>query len=312
MLKLIFLVILCGFLIEFSEEAKVIICKSRDGVCAFEKTKIRKNQKVSIKVELEDLESTFDYGNVTEVYFTQSTIYAIPLMLFHTFPNLAYLDSKRQAIRKIKAKTFEKAKSLISLNLNNNLIKKLTENVFYGAENLMEIYLFNNQIDEIDRNAFNGTTKVTRLVLESNLIKVLHHQTFVNLPNLEEIRLEQNEIDYLHKRIFQNNLKLKVIHLYSNKLKQLSYSTFSHLNELEILYLKSNDCVNKDYYSPLAHAQFSEIENDLKNCTIHYQEKQIEEMSADINHLREKFFVMEQMLHDLLRKSSSFTAINYD
>jgi hypothetical protein len=211
---------------------------------------------------------------------------------------------EKQNVQRIEKKTFQNARKMIYLRLSQNKIDDLDEKTFEGAESLKELFITWCGITSIHKDTFTKFVHLETLDLGGNKVKVFHKDIFGSLVNLKIFSIAYNPFEFLHKSIFRKNLEL--VHLNLNgadKLGGLSNRMFSHLTKLDRLYLTGIGCINKEY-NPNAYSQIQTIENELRNCLIHYLSYENDEILGKIDNLQSEFNSLSANLYQIMFKLS--------
>jgi hypothetical protein len=261
---------------------KLLVCQVSGDTCTFHGKIVNKGESV---VTVADHQGSTN-ADIRNVVFESSSIYSIPSELFTTFRNLETLDMVNQGVREIRPGTFKNAKSLNNLYLQLNNFEAFNENTFEGAEHLRKLSCVNSGITSFHKDTFAKLVYIEYLDLGKNQVKIFHKDIFKSLVNLETLSISHNPFEFLHKSIFRNNLELVHLNMMgANKLGGLSNRMFSHLTKLDRLYLSGIGCINKEY-NPNAYSQIQTIENELRNCLIHYLSYENDEIIDKIDNLQ--------------------------
>jgi Leucine-rich repeat (LRR) protein len=291
-LLLIFIIFGCCSTISYAQVRNLYCNVGKDAsltsnyACIF-------NQQTLLNNEIAQIVPTHFNGttnlNITVVRFNGSSIYALPSVIFTTFPNTAYISTPYSKIQQIKPNTFLNAVKLINLDLKFNQLTTIPQDAFLGASNLNDLHLGYNMITTIDKNAFRGLPKLTFLMMSYNQFKTLDPLTFSTITSvlsiylynsglttidenifayntkLQVASLAYNQFTSLPPNLFKNNLDLVIVYLMENKISSLSYTMFSHLKKLQTLMFDNNVCANfRVMTNPV---NMTIVENALKNCT---------------------------------------------
>jgi hypothetical protein len=93
--------------------------------CHFTGVTFGPSKAVFIQVEV-------DVSTITQVSFSDSSIYSVPRDIFMRFPNLKVFRAYDQRIQEIKPHTFWEGRKLEKIGLRNNLLTFLHKYTFKG------------------------------------------------------------------------------------------------------------------------------------------------------------------------------------
>jgi Leucine-rich repeat (LRR) protein len=249
---------------------KEITCIVNGVRCTFRGVTIGKDENVSIRTS-----SNVDDHSITEVYFEDSAVYAIPPEIFNKFPMVKLLFIEGQKVHQIRPRTFLYARHLERIQLWNNNLGTIYSDTFEGATNLNHLSLSKTGTKTIEVDAFKGLKNLSFLSFGSNPLQNVHKDILRDLPNLTELWFYSTPVQTLPKDFLKNNLKLQEFHAYGNKIFTLDRRMFSHLKSLTILDLNDNHCVDKKYVN----VSKATIENELMICQNNFEvERRINEV----------------------------------
>lgn len=194
--------------------------------------------------------------------FSNLKSYAIPAIIFESFPNLEAAFLYYVGIQTVSREDFVFGKKLVKLDLQNNKLEMISRNVFSSLTELIRLYLGSNQISQIDdyafadlpkleiirlwenrlttvrRNTFSGANAVIALFLQGNQIDRIEDGAF-QLPKLRILQLGRNKLTHLSNEIFGAESIVANLNLNDNHLTSLDAAIFK-LNALESLFISSN------------------------------------------------------------------------
>lgn len=182
---------ICGLSINFSDGQRTFTCKVYEDdpkKCIVWSQTSSSEGKTNFEMD----PSSADSSEIELIWFTISSLYAIPSEIFTSFPHLKHLLVVGLSVKEILEKTFENAGELRNLILANNKIQVLNDDDFVGATNMEGLTLANNKLAIIHRHAFRGLDNLKELYLHDNKITSMSDQAFVNLKNLEKLWLSGN------------------------------------------------------------------------------------------------------------------------
>lgn len=199
------------------------------------------------------------------VKFIESSIQAIPNVLFNEFRKLEVLEINTVGLRNIYPESFDRADDLKVLQAYGNKLTLVPAFAFAGAVSLEVLDLSSNLITNVNYEAFAGLGNLKELSLSNNRISIIDEQTFHPLMNLTWIWLDRNEIKILAVNHLVNCQKLQGIYLNDNKISALSTILFDKLPDLKFLFLANNNCTSVNFINQKL-AQNSNAKKELASC----------------------------------------------
>lgn len=211
-------------------------------------------------------EATNDFGYETmRVKFNESSIQAIPTIIFDEFRRLEILELNWVGLRNIYPNSFTGAESLKVLQAFGNKLTTLNGFAFDGAKNLEILDLSQNLISNINVETFAGLELLKELSLSSNRISILDEQTFQPLKNLTWIWLDRNEIKIIAVNLLVSSQSLQGMYLNDNSISALSPILLDRLPELRFLFLSGNNCTSSNFINTQI-ASNSNVKKELATC----------------------------------------------
>ena len=164
--------------------------------------------------------------------------------IFHTFPNLRYLD--------LSANTMNTFSVPVKRNNSNQIeILYLTK---CGLTKLTNMYQFSG---------------LTHLYVDANRLTILNEKTFVGLKKIQFLTLEYNSLHYLNANLFQDQINMNILLLNFNNIQYIHYSAFLKLQQLTYLKISNNGItiINMTSIRNLASLNCIDIANNPLTCS---------------------------------------------
>jgi hypothetical protein len=229
-------------------------------------------------IEIRDCDS-ISYGNLSRdfemekiVRFSGSSrnnsFSRIDAKMFQQMTRLVEIWLYNCEVENVDENAFSNLRVLKQLHLSHNKIKNLHENTFRSLVDLKVLYLSYNQLKVIPPKLFETNRKLKELSIGWNKIKDIPVDLFAKLADLEKLVISKIDIEVIHGGTFKENKKLRKLWLHENKIGAISEGTFDGLTQLIHLDLDYNQCIEKDYNSPI---DFDQVSRDLTDCFNNYK-----------------------------------------
>ena len=188
--------------------------------------------------------STFQYLASTSLQRFRSRgskITKLPSGVFHSLPNLRYLDLQSNYIEKIEKNAFLPNNKMINLDLAKNRLPKVPNATEVNLQNLKYLVLRKNAITWLWKNSLDGYERLEELYLDSNHLTKLYHPFFRHGSNLKILHLSGNQIKVIPRYAFKGMQHLTELYLDENYLWKIELNAFANIPNLNILMLNFND-----------------------------------------------------------------------
>ena len=154
---------------------------------------------------------------------------------------LKELDVSFNALRSVRARSFEKHVSLQRLSLAGNRIERLFEGSFSGADDLRVLDLRGNRLVALPGRVLTHLRRLTTVHLQNNRLSVLPPRVFSGLEKLVVLNLSANRLTDLPE--FRQLNSLQMLDLSHNQLSHLPPNALVSLSNLVELNISHNQLV---------------------------------------------------------------------
>ncbi|XP_052780713.1 leucine-rich repeat neuronal protein 1-like [Mya arenaria] len=176
----------------------------------------------------------------TEVFLIANNTFGTLKSLPKTF-SLLYLDMSNSSLESISSiRFFAQYPQLKYLNLKRNSLKTLSSDTFNKLDNLLTLDLSFNDLENISSESFLGVKNLKSLDLSHNHLKTVTSLCFSSMYELRELDLSHNEIVQVEINSFKNLENLNLLNLSHNRIRSIEHSAFNVLKRLLVLDLGSN------------------------------------------------------------------------
>lgn len=106
--------------------------------------------------------------NVTQLFFTNSTLSKVPKQVFEKFPNLEFLSVANTQMTIINEQTFGDCGKIKKIDASDNQIIKIVESSFKNCKELEVIDVSGNPLNFIDSEIFQYDPQLKHIILKKN------------------------------------------------------------------------------------------------------------------------------------------------
>jgi Leucine-rich repeat (LRR) protein len=178
------------------------------------------------------------HTDVNRLVIHNSTMEAIPTIVFYAFRNLEFFEAENLNILRLNVGTLQNCDKLRTLNLNDNFIMRLETGVFENCQNLRYIRMMNNRIRSVGEHVFD-LPFLQILDLDNNLIVELPERIFEKTRRLVSLSLNSNRLLHLPKVSLLFNPILNYFYASNNLISHIPERAFAGLS-LAQLHLNFN------------------------------------------------------------------------
>ncbi|XP_052779892.1 leucine-rich repeat neuronal protein 1-like [Mya arenaria] len=176
----------------------------------------------------------------TEVFFIANNSFGT-IKLLSKSDSLLYLDMSNSSLESISGiRFFAQYPQLKYLNLKRNSLKTVPNDTFNKLDHLLTFDLSFNDLENMYSESLLGLKNLKSLDLSHNHLKTVTSTWFSSMYELRELDLSHNEIVQIEMNSFQNLENLNLLNLSNNKIRRIGHSAFNVLKSLFVLDLGTN------------------------------------------------------------------------